>query len=57
MTSQEMESFKGYNFGNVGSLLKVEIIWWLIESLVVEWHTVTRVFQLEAIDLCPTIEE
>lgn len=37
---------------NVGSLLKVEINWRLIESLVAKWDAVDRVFRFGTIDLC-----
>lgn len=56
-TSQEMEIFKKHNFGNTDSLLKTEINWWLIMSLVNKWDPIGRVFRFGPINLCPTIEE
>lgn len=57
MTPYEAETFKKHNFGNVGSLLEVEINWWLIENLVARWDIVDLVSRFKSIDLCPTIEE
>lgn len=51
MTPYETETFKKHNFGNVGSLLEVEINWWLIENIV------DLVSRFKSIDLCSTIEE
>lgn len=45
MTSLEIETFKKYNFRNVGSLLKPEITWWLMEGLVTKWDTDDRTIE------------
>lgn len=57
MTSNEAETFSKHNFGNTGSLLKVEVNWWLINDLMARWDTIDRVFRFETIDLCSTIEK
>lgn len=45
LTSQEMEFFKKHNYGD-RLLLKVEINWWLIESLADKWDPTSLVFSL-----------
>lgn len=57
MTPQEIETFRKHNFGNVVSLLRVEINHWLIESLVAKWDAADPVFLFGSVDMCPTIEE
>lgn len=57
LTSHEMEVFKKHNFDNLGSLLKAEINWWLIEGLVARWDDVNRVFRFGMTELCPPIKE
>lgn len=49
MTSCEVETFKGHNFENVGSLLKVKNNWWLVENLVAKKDDVDRVYRFETI--------
>lgn len=46
MTTHKAETFKRHNFGNVGSLLKYEINWWSIESLVARWDGVDWFFSV-----------
>lgn len=57
MTSREADTFSKHNFGNVRSLLKVEINRWLINDLLARWHTVDQVFRFWTLDLCLTIKE
>lgn len=57
MTSREADTFSKHNFGNIGSLLKVEINRWLINELLARWHTVDQVFRFGTLDLCLTIKE
>lgn len=56
MTSREMKIFKKHNFGNTGSLLKVEINGGN-KNLATKWDTIAQVFRFRSTDLCPKIEE
>lgn len=51
------EILNKHNFGDVWSLLKVEINRWLIKDLVARWDTIDRVLRFGTIDPCATIEE
>lgn len=50
MTSNEAETLRRHNFGNVGSLLKIEINRSLIEDLMARWTQFIKFFNLEQLN-------